>query len=133
MQDLSRRGLLKAAGVVVGLAALPVGAVGVASATSQSPFRRSEFTPFIGKQVRLVQDGRAVRATLVSVKDLMPADAGAEHRFKVLMRPGQREQRLSQGLATLQRSKLKDLTVALVPVGPQDEAQDYEMVVNRLG
>jgi hypothetical protein len=105
---LSRRGLLGAVGTAAGVLALGGGTVAIAAAgTAAEPFRRSAWTPLVGRTVALRAGGRRTRARVTGIDDLggpgtavRRACAGREDAFAIVL--GVSGRALPEGLLTVE-------------------------------
>ena len=145
-RSISRRELIKAAGVVVAGGALwPLSNHSVISAltmqTLPGALVRSTFLRRLGEtfQVQLESAG-ALAVRLVEVRDLRSGDArGAkaqarthkENSFSILFH-GPSDRQLEQGTYHFEHPKLGEFPLFIVPVGPLTDEAYYEAIFNRL-
>jgi hypothetical protein len=134
--DVSRRTFLRAAGLGVAAAAIPLGSVDRAVAATPAAalaLRRSSFLPHLNRSFMVrTAGGRAFMATLVEVADLRGAStSGEEGRFSLLFRT-RRHSDATHGVHRLSRAGSHgSLDLFVVPVGRGVDHQHYQAVVNR--
>jgi len=93
--------------------------------------KRSTFMPLRGTTFRMTGVGDDVDVTLAEVNDLLPRQAGDEHRFALVFLPPSGHAG-SQGIYTFRHRDIGAVALFVAPVGRGVDRPRYEAVINRL-
>lgn len=131
MTETTRRNLLRSGVAVAALAPLaPLLPAESATGAAGGPrlYRRSRFTPLLGKRFRLVSKTGRWRMTLLEVTDLSTSAAGSQHAFGLTFHAPAGGP--TQGSYLLIRSGFTDTPLFVVPADA--ERGTYQAVINNL-
>ena len=128
MTELSRRGLLGASALGVGVALFGSPSSAVAAAPSARLYTRTRFTPQLRKVFKLTSATGSWSMRLTQVTDLPGARRGAKHCFGLTFRSSVAGP--PQGTCTLRRPGFTSMTLFIVP--SDASRRTYQAVVNRM-
>ncbi len=132
----SRRTFLACGAALAGAGLAGVLAPSAAAATARATLRRlalrrSAFLPLLGQTFRISHGAGTLPVTLLQVSDLKPSvRPDAERQFSLIFTGAAFRPVLSQGTYSVSHARRGQISVFVVPVGMQQTAQQYQVIVD---